>query len=235
MLGGHYTTALVAKQYFPKGSLLYFLAMSQLPDLLWVSFHFIGIEETHPSSILKVSLDNLIVQMIYSHDLLPMFVWVVVAYLIGFLLFKHKGVGLAGSILVAVHAFVDYIGGYPHNIFGTNTHSVGTGLYYTYPYLAVMLEALFTLVILLWFFRNEKANQENRSRRSKGWILGIFIFNIIFMFSIADLSMVESMAMLGVEIPESSLKTTMPSLLMTYLLFIYLINRAFFIDYIERP
>lgn len=32
MLAGHFTTALIAKQKFPKGTLLYFLMISQLQD-----------------------------------------------------------------------------------------------------------------------------------------------------------------------------------------------------------
>ena len=229
MLGGHYTTALLARQYFPKGSLLYFLIMSQLPDLLWLFFHYLGIEPTSPDNITDVSLDTLSVNMIYSHDLLPTFGWIFVAFILGMLLFKHKGVALAGALMVAVHALIDYIGGYPHNIFGTDSMAVGTGLYYTYPYLAVSIEAVFTLIMLLWFFRNERKGGSQRSKSSKYWLIGIFTFNIVFMFSIADISISDYLGMLGMDPPKSRLLSTVPILLITYLAFIYLINWSYFI------
>ena len=47
MLAGHYATALVAYQKYPKGTLLYFLIASQLQDLLWFTFHYLGLERTN--------------------------------------------------------------------------------------------------------------------------------------------------------------------------------------------
>ena len=71
MLAGHYTTALVANQKFPKGTLLYFLIASQLQDLLWFTLHYLGLEITEPRDVLDTSLNNMSVDMLYSHDLLP--------------------------------------------------------------------------------------------------------------------------------------------------------------------
>ncbi len=50
MLAGHFTTALIAKQKFPKGTLLYFLIISQLQDFLWFLFHYLGLEPTNPTA-----------------------------------------------------------------------------------------------------------------------------------------------------------------------------------------
>lgn len=62
MLAGHYATALISKHYVPKGSLVYYLMMSQLPDLMWVVFHFMGYEATAPVNIMQVSSDSLMVE-----------------------------------------------------------------------------------------------------------------------------------------------------------------------------
>lgn len=222
MLVGHYTTALIANQKVPKGSLLYFLVLSQLPDLLWIVFHYLGLEETTPDNISAVSLDTLMVDMIYSHDLLPILIWMLLAFIVGRIVFKDKKVGIAGSILIGVHALVDYIGGYPHSVFGPDTISVGTGLYYSHPYLAVAFEALFTIAVLVWFFNNEKDMEVKRTINNKRGIIGIFAFGVLFMFSVADLSPAEAF---GFDPPDFLTNSAIPSLLVTYLLFIYLINK----------
>ena len=71
MLAGHFTTALIAKQKFPKASLLYFLIISQLQDFLWFVFHYFGLEPTNPSDAFDATLSNMVVDMLYSHDVLP--------------------------------------------------------------------------------------------------------------------------------------------------------------------
>ena len=100
MLAGHYTTALVAYQQNPKGTLLYFLIASQLQDLLWFIFHFLGLEPTGPSDVFNATLSNMTVDMLYSHDLLPLLFWILVVFLIGKLIFKETKVGLIGAALV---------------------------------------------------------------------------------------------------------------------------------------
>ncbi|MET1260509.1 hypothetical protein ABV409_14275 [Flagellimonas sp. DF-77] len=225
MLAGHYATALIAKQKAPAGSLPFYLIMSQLPDLFWLVFHFLGLEHTEPRNVLDVSLDNLSVNMMFSHDLLPIVIWMVLAFFLGKGIFKSNRVGWTALLLIAVHAFVDYVGGYPHNIFGTDTLSVGTGLYYSMPYLGVFLELLFTIGILLWFFRNEMRAKIARTKRSRNWIIGIFTFNILFLFSIADLSTREFLHQMNIDITtDFSVPTTMPILIIMYALYIYLIN-----------
>ncbi|RNC87197.1 MAG: hypothetical protein ED556_07185 [Winogradskyella sp.] len=226
MLAGHYTTALIAKQKAPKGSLIFFLIISQLPDLLWLVLHFLGIEPTEPTNVLDVSLDNLSVEMIYSHDLLPILGWIGLSYALGLLLFKSQKVGVTSALLLALHALVDYLGGYPHNIFGTDTLSVGTGLYYSQPYLAVALELIFSAIVLYLFFKTEKKNNIKRTKRQRNWIIGIFTFNIIFMFSIADLSTRDLLATMNIDFAtEFGFQTTIPVLAIMYVMYIYLINK----------
>ena len=81
MLAGHFTTALIAKQKFPKGTLLYFLIISQLQDFLWFLFHYLGLEPTNPTDAFDATLSNMVVDMLYSHDLLPQLFWLAVVFL----------------------------------------------------------------------------------------------------------------------------------------------------------
>lgn len=66
MLAGHYATALVAHQKFPKGTLLFFLIASQLQDLLWFILHYLGLERTEPSDVFDTTLSNMTVDMLYT-------------------------------------------------------------------------------------------------------------------------------------------------------------------------
>lgn len=226
MLAGHYATALIAKQKAPKGGLIFFLIVSQLPDLLWLIFHFLGLEHTEPTNLLDVSLSKLTVQMIYSHDVLPTIAWAGICYLLGLLIFKNQKVALLSATLIIFHALTDYLAGYPHNIFGAGSMKIGTGLYYSYPYLSVLFEFVFSLITLLWFFATERKNNVQRSTRSRNWIIGIFTFNIIFMVSIADLSIKELMAKMGIEFSaEPGFQTTIPILFIVYISYIYFINK----------
>lgn len=226
MLAGHFSTALIAKQKAPIGSLIFFLTVSQLPDLLWLVFHFLGLEHTEPTNLLDVSLSKLTVQMIYSHDVLPTIAWAGICYLLGLLIFKNQRVALLSATLIFLHALTDYIAGYPHNIFGVDSMEIGSGLYYSHPYLAVLFEFVFSLITLLWFFATEKKNNVQRSKSSRNWIIGIFTFNILFMLSIADLSTRELMAEMGVDFSaEPGFQTTIPILFIVYISYIYFINK----------
>ena len=86
MLAGHFTTALIAKQKFPKGTLLYFLIISQLQDLLWFSFHYVGLEKTSPQDALDTTIPNMYADMLYSHDLIPQVIWLALVFFIFLLL-----------------------------------------------------------------------------------------------------------------------------------------------------
>jgi hypothetical protein len=44
MIAAHYATALIAHQKFPKGTLLFFLIISQFQDVLWFLLHYLGLE-----------------------------------------------------------------------------------------------------------------------------------------------------------------------------------------------
>ncbi len=218
MLAGHYATALVAHNHttarrFPAYLLAWYLAVSQLPDLLWLAFHTLGLEPTRPTDLLDVTLQDLSVDMMFSHDLLPILGWAVIVGIVGAVLFRDRRVGLATVALVGLHALTDYLGGYPHHVFGQETPVIGTGLYLTLPFLAIALEALYIVFFMRWFFLDERRRGVVRSPGSSWAIIGLFVFNIAFLASIAVTSMREWFGL-----PEFALpfETTIPSLFVTY-------------------
>ena len=210
MLAGHFTTALIAKQQAPKGHLAYYLVASQLPDFLWLMFDRMGLEPTEPTNLMATSLDSIEVEMTYSHDLLPMFGWIGLIILIGRALFGSWGPGLVGGLLVVVHAATDYVGGFPHNVFGPDSHSVGLGLYASAPYVAVTLEALFTAAAMVWVFRVDARDGITLDRATKLVWLIVFGGGLAFMYLSADLSLAE---VLDTE-PSAALDGTAPYVLL---------------------
>jgi len=221
MLAGHLSTALVAHQKFPKGTLLFFLIASQLQDLLWFTLHYLGLEPTGPSDVLNTSLTNMTVDMLYSHDLLPQLFWLVVIFIIGKGVFKSTKIGLVGSALVAGHFVLDIFSGHPHHIFGAETADIALGLYASHVYLAIAIEAIFVGIMLWYFFKQETKNNVQRTPKNKVAIIGLFVFGIAFMLSIATTSFRE---LFGIPDFDLGFNSNVPTLIMTYLGMIFYLN-----------
>ena len=115
MLAGHYATALIAHRKFPKGTLLFFLVVSQLQDLLWLVFHYLGLEPTTPADALDATVTNMAVEMAYSHDVVPQLIWAALVFLVGRVFFKSTTIGLVALALFAGHFVLDFFSGYPHH------------------------------------------------------------------------------------------------------------------------
>lgn len=223
MLAGHYATALVAKQKAPAGTLLYYLIASQLPDLLWLVFHYLGLEPTTPNDVFDTTLESLAVDMVYSHDVIPILIWAAVTAGFGYLLFGQRRVAAFGAALVLIHAVTDYLGGFPHHVLGPDTPAVGTGMYYTAPYLAVALEGLYCVVFLAWFFYNDKQAGVQRSFGRRATIVGVFVFGIVFMATVARTSYRELFDIPPMDVP---FNTLIPSMILTYVPMIVVIMIA---------
>lgn len=221
MLAGHYSTALVAHQQFPKGTLLYFLIVSQLQDFLWFTFHYLGLEPTGPSDAFDTTLRNMTAEMLYSHDLIPQIIWVLIIFGTGKVLFKSTKIGLVGAALILGHFVLDFFSGHPHNVFGVESHSFGLGLYDSNPFLAVAIEAIFCVAVLWYFFKEEAKSGILRTAKNKAWIIGMFVFGIAFMLTIATTSFREWLS-----IPEFDLgvNTNVPTLILTYIGMIFYLN-----------
>lgn len=191
MIGGHFATALVAKQQSPAGPLAFYLVISQLPDLLWHGLHFLGVEPTTPSNPMLVSLDNMQAEMTYSHDLLPTLAWALIATLIGRGLFGGWRPGVTAGVLVLVHMFCDAISGHPHYVFGPESATIGLGLYGTTPYVALGIELVFTAVVMAWVFATDANNGVRRSAATLGVWAAVFGGGLLMMVPSAEWSLSE--------------------------------------------
>ena len=213
MLTGHFTTALIANQKFPKASLLYFLIISQLQDFLWFVFHYLGLEPTNPSDAFDASLINMSVDMVYSHDLLPLLVWLIIGFTLGKLLFKSTQIGLVSMALVLIHFVLDFFSGHIHHVFGAETMELGFGLYASNPYLAVVIEALFCIVALWYYFKEEVKMGNRRLQSNKIAIISVFAYGIVFMLLIATHSFRE---LFDLPVFDLGFNTNIPTLIFTY-------------------
>ncbi len=213
MLAGHFTTALIANQKFPKGTLLFFLIASQLQDILWIIFHYLGLERTGPSDVFDTTLSNMAVNMLYSHDLIPLIFWLLLIFLIGKFAFKDTKIGLVGAALVLGHFVLDFFSGHPHHLFGLDSSEVGLGLYATNVFLAIGIEAVFIIGSLAYFFSQDAKNKVQRTGKNKAAIIGVFVFGIAFMLSIATTSYRQ---LFGIPEFDMGINTTVLSLIFTY-------------------
>ena len=221
MLAGHFSTALIAKQKFPKGTLLYFLIISQLQDFLWFVFHYLGIEPTSPSDAFDATLSNMAVDMVYSHDLLPLLIWLLIAFILGKIFFKSTQIGLVSMALVSMHFVLDFFSGHMHHVFGAETMELGFGLYASNPYLAIVIEALFSIVALWYFFKEESNKGIKRTKKNKISIMSVFAYGIIFMLLIATHSFRE---LFGIPEFDLGFNTNIPTLIFTYGAMLYCLN-----------
>ena len=221
MLAGHFTTALIAKQKFPKRTLLYFLIISQLQDFLWFTFHYLGLEPTNPSDAFDATLSNMVVDMLYSHDVLPQLFWLAIVFLIGKFLFKSTKIGLVSVALVSIHFVLDFFSGHMHHIFGENTMEAGLGLYASNPYLAILIEAIFSFGAMWYFFREEAKKGIIRTTKNRIAIISVFAYGIIFMLLIATKSFRE---LFGIPEFDLGFNTNMPTLIFTYGTMLYCLN-----------
>ena len=163
----------------------------------------------------------MVVDMLYSHDLIPQLFWLTTVFIIGKLLFKSTQIGLVSMALVSVHFGLDFFSGHMHHILGAETMEAGLGLYASNPYLAITIEAVFSVGALWYFFREETKKGIIRTTKNRVAIISIFAYGIIFMLLIATRSFRDIFG-----IPEFDLgfNTNMPTLIFTYGAMLHCLN-----------
>jgi len=184
-------------------------------------FHYLGLEPTNPSDAFDASLINMSVDMVYSHDLLPLLVWLIIGFTLGKLLFKSTQIGLVSMVLVLIHFVLDFFSGHIHHVFGAETMELGFGLYASNPYLAVAIEALFSIVALWYYFKEETKMGNRRLQSNKIAIISVFAYGIVFMLLIATHSFRE---LFDLPVFDLGFNTNIPTLIFTYGAMLYCLH-----------
>ncbi|MDA8971823.1 hypothetical protein N9F69_05910, partial [Flavobacteriaceae bacterium] len=183
--------------------------------------HYLGLEPTNPGDAFDASLINMSVDMVYSHDLLPLFVWLIIGFTLGKLLFKSTQIGLVSMVLVLIHFVLDFFSGHIHHVFGAETMELGFGLYASNPYLAVAIEALFSIVALWYYFKEEAKMGNRRLQSNKIAIISVFAYGIVFMLLIATHSFRE---LFDLPVFDLGFNTNIPTLIFTYGAMLYCLH-----------
>ena len=108
-----------------------------------------------------------------------------------------------------------------HYIFGADTMQAGLGLYASNPYLAILIEVLFSFGALWYFFKEEVKKGISRTTKNRIAIISVFAYGIIFMLLIATKSFRE---LFGIPEFDLGFNTNMPTLIFTYGAMLYCLN-----------
>jgi len=177
MVVGHYTTALVAKRLDPRGPLWLFLLASMFLDFLMAGLVVSGIETMRPDpAVAGPRLASMVVEMTYSHDLIPAIGWGLALGALALAGTRSRGTALWVAGLVFVHEVFDLVSGFPHFVMGSGTPEVGFGLYQSAPLMALAIEAVVAFACVFYFLR-----RSTLTTAKKAGLLATTLFGILVM------------------------------------------------------
>ena len=152
--------------------------------------------------------------MMDSHDLIPQAFWVAsFVFIVGKIAFRSTQIGLTGAGLV-VAALLDFSSA-TRTIFSAWNHmNLVQASTHQNVFLAIGIEAVFAAFIAVDILQEGKnAMHITRTPKNKAAIIGLFVFGIVFMCTIATTSFRQWLG-----IPEFSfgINTNVPTLILTY-------------------
>lgn len=189
MILGHYAAAYIARPHNRMAPFWLLLLCSNLAEFLWLGLALAGVESPEPSSLLDATFQNLKVHMTYSHNLLPNLTLGILAYIVIFFAYRSQKLALWCGFLTVSHVWLDFIVGFEHQILGPESLSIGLNSYARFPHLAVILEWLFSVGCLLYYFRAESMANRTVSARKKGALLIAFSVGVLIWLPNATIPM----------------------------------------------
>jgi hypothetical protein len=108
-----------------------------------------------------------------------------------------------------------------HHIFGADTLEAGLGFYASNPYLAILIEALFSIGAICYFFREEAKKGIIRTTKNRIGIISVLAYGIIFILLIATKSFRE---LFGIPEFDLGFNTNIPTIIFTYGVMLYCLN-----------
>lgn len=153
MISGHAATTLVAKRAAPDMPWWLLLVSAFLIDIAMFTFVALGIETMTPTGAEGPSLATQMVDMTFSHDLIPQIGWTLLAGAIAFAVTRRRVFVLTAMALSLGHWLCDLVTGYEHHVFGPESYSLGTGWYNLNLPAALSFEAALGVFCVLIFTR----------------------------------------------------------------------------------
>lgn len=174
MITGHFTTALVPYGRNKKYPLFILLILTQIQDFLI------------PLDLMLSNLglgDISVLEMTYSHDIVPAAVLAVLAGLIIHLIYKDiKFTGWA-IFLVVFHEICDLIAGFAHNVMGTDSARLGFDFYRQNQPMALIIEGTLAAACIIYFVVKRKQQGDPISKGKLAGLLAVVYGPIAFMFT----------------------------------------------------
>lgn len=167
MITGHFTTALVPYAKHKHYPLFLLLILTQIQDfLIPLDMH-----------IQNLGLNDFsILEMTYSHDLIPAVIYAVLAFGILLAIYKDKTFALWGGFLIIFHELCDLLAGFSHNVFGLHTHRLGFDYYRTNQPRALLIEAgLATICISYYVLKRKKDGDPIKGMHLLGLVAIVYL------------------------------------------------------------
>lgn len=174
MISGHAATTLVAKRAAPEMPWWLLLVSAFLIDIAMFTFVALGIETMAPTGA-KPTIANAMVDMTFSHHLIPQVGWTLLAGAIAFAVTRRRVFGLIAMTLSLVHWLADLVSGYGHHVFGPESYSLGTDWYRLNLPAALTFEAALGVFCVFIFTR--------RRSFSPGALAGLYALFGVFPFA----------------------------------------------------
>jgi hypothetical protein len=90
-------------------------------------------------------------------------------------------------------------------------------------YLAIFIEVVFVIAALWFYFQQEARKGIQRSRLNKAIVIGVFVYALVFLLSIATTSVRQ---LLGLPQFDLGINTSIPTLLLTYAAMMWVLHQA---------
>ena len=158
----------------------------------------------HPRS-LDASFQNLHVDMVYSHNLVPAVVQGVVVAILVYLWFRDRTLALWVRVkfLTLLHVLCDLVVGFGHQLLGRDSPRVSLNSYGSMPYVAIAIELAFSVAWVYSYEVSENRRGRPLPRKQLAALYAVFIIGVGAAIPAATLSVREQLAALGVVIGRS--------------------------------
>ncbi|MGX6646563.1 hypothetical protein ACWCOP_01320 [Maricaulaceae bacterium MS644] len=151
MILGHAATTLVAKRVAPEMPWWLLFLSAFLIDIAMFTLVAFGIETMAPTGEPGPTLANAVIDMTFSHDLVPQIGWTLLAGAIAFAATRRGMFAFVAMALSLSHWLGDLVAGYGHFVFGPDSHPLGTDWYHLNLPAALTFEAALGVLCVFVF------------------------------------------------------------------------------------
>ncbi|HMV77408.1 MAG TPA: hypothetical protein PL048_00860 [Leptospiraceae bacterium] len=173
MILGHYASALIPYSRFKKYPFWILLLSANVPEFLWLILAFSGVEKTIPASLSDATFQNLKVNMIYSHNLVPAFLQGTAVGVLILSVFRDRSFAFWCGFLAFFHVLCDLVVGFEHQVLGADSPVVSLNSYFLFPHAAILIECAFSFACVFWYIHTEKKQGMALTKRK---IVYLFLF-----------------------------------------------------------